>query len=201
MEPILSPGTGWIEVICGGMFSGKTEELLRRVRRAQIAGQRIRLFKPDIDTRYHATAIVSHDQTLLEATPVPNSDAVYLLSAEAEVVAMDEAQFFDEGIVEVADRLANAGKRVIIAGLDMDYRGRPFGPMPYLMAIAEFVTKLHAVCARTGGLAHYSYRKASTSETVLPGGQQLYEPVSRQVFYRLRAHYQSVGDGAGGGGA
>lgn len=193
MEPILLPGTGWIEVICGGMFSGKTEELLRRVRRAQIAGQQVRLFKPDIDTRYHPSAVVSHDQTLLEAIPVSNSDALYLMSAEAQVVAVDEAQFFDEGIVSVLDRLADAGKRVIVAGLDMDYRGRPFGPMPYLMAIAEFVTKLHAVCVRTGGLAHYSHRKAPTEAPILPGGGSLYEPVSRQVFCQLRAQWAEDG--------
>lgn len=187
MEPILPPGTGWIEVICGGMFSGKTEELLRRVRRAHIAGQTVRLFKPDLDTRYHPTAVVSHDQNFLEAQPVPNSAAIYLLSSDAQVIAIDEAQFFDEGIVEVVDRLADEGKRVIVAGLDMDYRGRPFGPMPYLMAIAEFVTKLHAVCARTGLLAHYSYRRSGGGETVQPGGVELYEPVSRKAFYELRA--------------
>ncbi|MCX7979920.1 MAG: thymidine kinase [Bacteroidia bacterium] len=186
MEPLFPEGAGWIEVICGGMFSGKTEELLRRIRRAQIAGQRIRLFKPDHDTRYHPTAIVSHDQTLLEAQPVPNSDAIYLLSTDAQVVGIDEAQFFDKGIVTVVDRLADEGKRVIIAGLDMDYLGRPFGPMPYLMAIAEFITKLHAVCVRTGGLAHYSHRRIPEGDTVQVGGKELYEPVSRQVFRHLR---------------
>lgn len=192
MEPILPPGMGWIEVICGGMFSGKTEELLRRVRRAQIAGQTTYLFKPDLDTRYHPTAIVSHDQNLLHAQPVPNADAIYLLSTNADVVAIDEAQFFDEGIVEVVDRLADEGKRVIVAGLDMDYRGRPFGPMPYLMAIAEFVTKLHAVCTRTGMLAHYSYRKFQGNETILPGSSEIYEPVSRKAFRELGA--KCVGD-------
>ncbi|MEN2993260.1 MAG: thymidine kinase [Bacteroidia bacterium] len=190
MEPILPPGTGWIEVICGGMFSGKTEELLRRIRRAQIAGQRIRLFKPDIDQRYHPTAVVSHNNIALDAQPVPNSDAIYLLSAEADVVGIDEAQFLDMGIVEVANRLADEGKRVIVAGLDMDYRGRPFGPMPYLMAVAEFVSKLHAVCVYTGGLAHYSLRHASPEEsTVVLGGKELYQPVSRKVFCSLRQRY------------
>lgn len=189
MEPILPPGTGWIEVICGGMFSGKTEELLRRVRRAQIAGQVVRLFKPDLDTRYHPTAVVSHDQNLLHAQPVPNADALYLLSSDAQVVAIDEAQFFDDRLVMVADRLADEGKRVIIAGLDMDYRGRPFGPMPYLMAIAEFVTKLHAVCTRTGLLAHYSFRKLSEGDTVLPGGAEVYEPLSRKAFCELGGKY------------
>ncbi|MEN3040929.1 MAG: thymidine kinase [Bacteroidia bacterium] len=187
MEPILPPGTGWIEVICGGMFSGKTEELLRRVRRAQIAGQKVFLFKPDIDTRYHPLEVVSHDQNSLQAYPVPNSDSLYLMSSEADVVAVDEAQFFDEGIVEVVDRLADEGKRVIIAGLDMDYCGRPFGPMPSLMAIAEFVTKLHAVCTRTGLLAHYSYRRVRSEGTILPGGAEIYEPVSRKAFYELGA--------------
>ncbi|MCX7607388.1 MAG: thymidine kinase [Bacteroidia bacterium] len=190
MEPIFPYDTGWIEVICGGMFSGKTEELLRRVRRAQIAGQRVRLFKPDIDVRYHPTAVVSHDQSLLEAQPVPNSDAIYLLSADAQVIGIDEAQFLDMGIVEVANRLADSGKRVIIAGLDMDYRGRPFGPMPSLMAVAEFVTKLHAICVRTGGVAHYSYRRPVRGETILPGAGELYEPVSRRAFCELRAYYE-----------
>ncbi|MCX8113261.1 MAG: thymidine kinase [Bacteroidia bacterium] len=185
MEPLPLVGTGWIEVICGGMFSGKTEELLRRVRRAQIAGQKVALFKPDLDTRYHPTDIVSHDQTRLHAQPVPNADAIYLLSSEADVVAIDEGQFFDEGIVRIADRLADEGKRVIVAGLDMDYRGQPFGPMPYLMAIAEFVTKLHAICTRTGLIAHYSYRKIEGSETILPGGTEMYEPLSRRAFCEL----------------
>ncbi|MCS6790873.1 MAG: thymidine kinase [Bacteroidia bacterium] len=186
MEPILPSDAGWIEVICGGMFSGKTEELLRRVRRAQIAGQSVRLFKPDIDTRYHPTDVVSHDETRLEAQPVPNADAIYLLSSNIQVVAIDEAQFFDNRIVEVVNQLADEGKRVIVAGLDMDYQGRPFGPMPYLMAIAEFVTKLHAICVYTGGMAHYSYRKVEEGSLVLPGGKETYQPVSRRVFYRLR---------------
>lgn len=175
-------------MITGGMFSGKTEELLRRVRRVQLAGQTVRLFKPDIDTRYHPTAIVSHDQTRLEALPVPTSQSLYLLSSDAQVVAIDEAQFFDMGIVEVADRLADEGKRVIIAGLDMDYRGRPFGPMPYLMAIAEFVTKLHAICVYTGELAHYSHRKEPSEEQIRLGHKDVYEPVSRRIFrqWRLR---------------
>ncbi|MDT7942623.1 MAG: thymidine kinase [Bacteroidota bacterium] len=188
MEPVGLIQGGWIEVITGGMFSGKTEELLRRVRRVQLAGQTVRLFKPDIDTRYHPTAIVSHDQTRLEALPVPNSQSLYLLSSDAQVVAIDEAQFFDMGIVEVADRLADEGKRVIIAGLDMDYRGRPFGPMPYLMAIAEFVTKLHAICVYTGELAHYSHRKEPSEEQIRLGHKDVYEPVSRRIFrqWRLR---------------
>lgn len=187
MEPLFSSSTGWIEVICGGMFSGKTEELLRRIRRAQIAGQQVLLLKPDVDTRYHPKAIVSHDKTTLDAQPVPNSDALYLLSTPYEVIGIDEAQFFDLGIVDVANRLADEGKRVIVAGLDMDYRGRPFGPMPYLMAIAEFVTKLHAICVYTGGLAHYSYRRTpENDDLILLGSQQQYEPVSRKVFSQLR---------------
>jgi thymidine kinase len=173
------------------MFSGKTEELLRRIRRAYIAGQSVRLFKPDLDVRYHPTDVVSHDQTSLAAQPIPNSDALYLLSADAQVIGIDEAQFFDEGIVEVVNRLADEGKRVVIAGLDMDYQGKPFGPMPYLMAVAEFVTKLHAVCVRTGGLAHYSYRRRAEGEVILPGGGELYEPVSRQVFCQLRQREQA----------
>lgn len=182
MEPVAGLGSGWIEVITGGMFSGKTEELLRRVRRAQLAGQRVALFKPHIDQRYHPTAIVSHDQTALEAQPVESAHAIYLLSTDIQVVAIDEAQFFDETIVEVSDRLADEGKRVIIAGLDMDYRGRPFGPMPYLMAIAEFVTKLHAICIHTGQVAHYSHRKEASPDTIRIGSQALYEPVSRRIF-------------------
>jgi len=195
MEPLFSPGTGWIEVICGGMFSGKTEELLRRIRRAQIAGQKVCLLKPNLDTRYHPTAVVSHDKTALDAQPVPNSDALYLLSTPYDVIGIDEAQFFDLGIVEVVNRLADEGKRVIIAGLDMDYRGRPFGPMPYLMAIAEFVTKLHAICVYTGGLAHYSYRRTpENDEVILLGSQERYEPVSRKVFCQLRQQGRLSGE-------
>ncbi len=186
MEPVAGLGDGWIEVITGGMFSGKTEELLRRVRRAQLAGQRVALFKPLIDQRYHPTAIVSHDQTALEAQPVESAQAIYLLSTDIQVVAIDEAQFFDQTIIEITNRLADEGKRVIIAGLDMDYRGRPFGPMPYLMAIAEFVTKLHAICVHTGQIAHYSYRKDADTGTIRLGSHELYEPVSRRVFRQYR---------------
>ncbi len=187
MEPLFSPGTGWIEVICGGMFSGKTEELLRRIRRAQIAGQRVLLVKPEVDTRYHPKAIVSHDYTTLEAQPLPNAEALYALSEPYQVIGIDEAQFFDLGIVDVVNQLADEGKRVIVAGLDMDYRGRPFGPMPYLLAIAEFVTKLHAICVHTGQLAHYSYRRTpENDDLILLGSQRQYEPVSRKVFVQLR---------------
>jgi thymidine kinase len=186
MEPIVPLQGGWIEVITGGMFSGKTEELLRRVRRVQLAGQVVRLFKPAIDTRYHPQAVVSHDQSRLDAQPVANAHSLYLLSSDAQVVAIDEAQFFEMDVVDIVDRLADEGKRVIIAGLDMDYRGRPFGPMPYLMAIAEFVTKLHAICVHTGELAHYSHRKALDSQQIQLGHGDLYEPVSRAVFRQWR---------------
>ena len=175
---------GWIEVICGSMFSGKTEELIRRLKRAQFAKQRVEIFKPQIDTRYDEEHVVSHDSNQIRSTPVPSSEQIKLLTAEVDVVGIDEAQFFDEGIVSVCNDLANRGIRVIVAGLDMDFKGNPFGPMPALMATAEYVTKVHAVCTKTGNLAHYSFRRSANDELVVLGETDIYEPLSRAAYYR-----------------
>ncbi|MES2487513.1 MAG: thymidine kinase [Bacteroidota bacterium] len=174
---------GWIEVICGSMFSGKTEELIRRLKRAQFAKQKVEIFKPSIDTRYHEEMVVSHDANEIRSTPVTSSASMKLLAQGCEVVGIDEAQFFDDGIVAVCNELANSGIRVIVAGLDMDFKGNPFGPMPALMATAEYVTKVHAVCTRTGNLANYSYRKAASNNLVLLGETEEYEPLSRAAYY------------------
>ncbi|CAA0157155.1 thymidine kinase [Tenacibaculum maritimum] len=180
---------GWIEVICGSMFSGKTEELIRRLKRAQFAKQRVEIFKPAVDTRYDDDEVVSHNENRIRSTPVPASSNIRLLANNVDVVGIDEAQFFDEEIVAVCNDLANRGVRVIVAGLDMDFKGNPFGPMPALMATAEYVTKVHAVCTRTGNLAHYSFRKAQSDDLVLLGETQEYEPLSRAAYYKaLRAH-------------
>jgi thymidine kinase len=190
LEPAHLPNdSGWIEVICGSMFSGKTEELIRRLRRAQIAGQSLQIFKPAIDTRYSTQAIVSHNKTEFASIPVHNSQQILLYATDIQVIGIDEAQFFDEGIVEVANELANQGKRIIIAGLDMDSEGKPFGPMPYLLATAEYVTKLHAICKRSGTLAHYSYRKIPSEQQVLLGEKDIYEPVSRKVFWEMKRKF------------
>jgi thymidine kinase len=173
---------GWIEVIAGCMFSGKTEELIRRINRATIAGQHVEIFKPAIDTRYDEVNVVSHDAKRVRSTPVNFANDILLLAANCDVVGIDEAQFFDPYIVHVCNTLANAGKRVIVAGLDMDFEGKPFGPMPNLLAIAEFVTKLHAICKQTGGLASYSYRLIEGDEQVLLGEHQQYEARSRKAF-------------------
>jgi thymidine kinase len=175
---------GWIEVICGSMFSGKTEELIRRLRRAQFANQKVEIFKPAIDVRYDEEKVVSHDANEIHSTPVPASSNIPLLATGCQVVGIDEAQFFDDGIVDVCNNLANRGIRVIVAGLDMDFKGNPFGPMPALMATAEYVTKVHAVCTRTGNLAQYSYRKTSNDSVVMLGEQQEYEPLSRGAYYK-----------------
>ncbi|MCR5394991.1 MAG: thymidine kinase [Bacteroidales bacterium] len=177
---------GGIEVICGSMFSGKTEELIRRVKRAQIARQKICIFKPTIDIRYSHEDVVSHNRNTITAIPVEHSRLILRMSKEADVVAVDEAQFFDEGIVEVCNELANMGKRVIIAGLDMDYLGHPFGPMPSLLAIAEEVYKTRAICMRCGGLATYSYRLADNNQQVLLGEQGEYMPLCRACFQELQ---------------
>lgn len=174
---------GWIEVICGPMFSGKTEELIRRLRRAKIAKQRVEIFKPTVDTRYHDNDIVSHDANAISSTAVESSSNIELLAHNAQVVGIDEAQFFDDGIVDVCNALANKGIRVIVAGLDLDFQGKPFGPMPNLLATAEFVTKLHAVCTHTGDLAHFSLRKTVDEKRILLGELEAYEPVSRATFY------------------
>lgn len=177
--------TGWIEVICGSMFSGKTEELIRRLKRAQIAKQRVEIFKPAIDTRYDDEAVVSHDANTIKSTPVESSSNILLMADGMNVVGIDEAQFFDDGIVDVCNQLANNGTRVIVAGLDMDFSGKPFGPMPYLMATAEYVTKVHAICVKTGNLAHYSHRIIPNKKQILLGEKEEYEPVSRAAFLEL----------------
>ncbi|MBS1525557.1 MAG: thymidine kinase [Bacteroidetes bacterium] len=175
---------GSIEVICGSMFSGKTEELIRRLRRAQIARLSVEIFKPRTDTRFDEAAVVSHNSTSIHSTPVDNSSAILLLGSDVQVVGIDEAQFFDSELPNVCTILANRGVRVIVAGLDMDYRGEPFGPMPRLMAIAESVTKVQAVCVKCGNPAHYSYRLAPGNETILLGEKESYEPRCR-VCYNL----------------
>jgi thymidine kinase len=182
-EPSLAPREfGWIEVVCGGMFSGKTEELIRRAKRAHIAGQRVVVVKPALDKRYSDSEVVSHNETALPSILVDTADQIVLLTGEAKVVCIDEAQFFDDRVVEVANSLANDGKRVIVAGLDMDFKGNPFGPMPYLLAIAEYVTKLHAVCAESGTMAHYSQRVVEKEDQVLVGEYDAYEPRARHCF-------------------
>ena len=175
---------GWIEVICGSMFSGKTEELIRRLKRAQFAKQRVEIFKPALDTRYDEDEVVSHNDNRIRSTPVPSSANIRLLANDVDVVGIDEAQFFDEEIVAVCNDLANRGIRVIVAGLDMEFKGNPFGPMPALMATAEYVTKVHAVCTHTGNLANYSFRKAQNDELVLLGEVNEYEPLSRAAYYK-----------------
>ena len=177
---------GWIEVICGSMFSGKTEELIRRLKRAQFARQKVEIFTPSIDTRYAEDAVTSHDSNQIRSTPVPAAANIPILADNCDVVGIDEAQFFDDEIVKVCNDLANRGVRVIVAGLDMDYKGNPFGPMPALMATAEYVTKVHAICTRTGNLAHYSYRKAKSEALVLLGETEEYEPLSRAAFYKTQ---------------
>lgn len=174
---------GWIEVISGSMFSGKTEELIRRLKRAQFARQKVEIFKPTIDTRYHEEMVISHDANEIRSTPVESAAMMRILAQGCDVVGIDEAQFFDDEIVSVCNDLANSGVRVIVAGLDMDFKGNPFGPMPALMATAEYVTKVHAVCTRTGNLAHYSFRKANNDNLVLLGETEEYEPLSRAAYY------------------
>lgn len=175
---------GWIEVICGSMFSGKTEELIRRLKRAQFAKQKVEIFKPIVDTRYHVEKVISHDENEIRSTPVPAAANIRLLADDCDVVGIDEAQFFDDEIVTVCNDLANMGIRVVVAGLDMDFKGNPFGPMPALMATAEYVTKVHAICTRTGNLANYSYRKSNNDKLVLLGETEEYEPLSRAAFYK-----------------
>ncbi|MCC7520204.1 MAG: thymidine kinase [Flavobacteriaceae bacterium] len=175
---------GWIEVICGSMFSGKTEELIRRLKRAQFAKQRVEIFKPAIDTRYDDVHVVSHDSNQIRSTPVPSAEQIRLLTSEVDVVGIDEAQFFDDEIIHVCNDLANRGIRVIVAGLDMDFMGKPFGPMPALMATAEYVTKVHAVCTRTGNLAHYSHRTSQSKDLVVLGETDIYEPLSRAAYFK-----------------
>lgn len=177
-----SKQSGWMEVICGSMFSGKTEELIRRLRRAEMAGQKVEIFKPQIDTRYDEVEVVSHNQNKIMSTPVSSSNEILLLGSTCDVIGIDEAQFFDDGITDVANQLANNGVRAVIAGLDMDFLGRPFGPMPALMATAEYVTKVHAICKKTGNLANYSMRTSASKDLVELGETDSYEAVSRRVF-------------------
>ena len=173
---------GSIEVITGSMFSGKTEELIRRLRRAQFAGLKVEIFKPSLDNRYSETRVVSHDDKSIISTPVDNASAILLLAGDVNVVGIDEAQFFDNSIVEVCNTLADNGIRLVIAGLDMDFMGKPFGPMPALLAIAEYVTKVHAICMRCGNLAQYSFRKSGDEQVVLLGEKKLYEPLCRNCY-------------------
>jgi thymidine kinase len=173
---------GWIEVICGSMFSGKTEELIRRLRRARIANLRVGIFKPQTDNRYHAENIVSHDENSIISIPVASAKAILEAVSAVDVVGIDEAQFFDETLPDVCDTLAFQGARVIVAGLDMDYLGRAFGPVPVLLAKAEYITKLHAICMQCGNIANYSYRKTGNAEQLLVGDKDLYEPRCRLCY-------------------
>lgn len=176
---------GRIEVVCGSMFSGKTEELIRRMRRAKFAKQTVEIFKPAIDTRYSDTEVVSHDSHSIMSTPVDSSSSILLLSSDIEVVGVDEAQFFDEGLVDVCNELANRGIRVIVAGLDMDFKGKPFGPMPALCAVADEVTKVHAICVKCGALAYVSHRLVDNDKRVMLGEQTVYEPLCRECYKQV----------------
>ena len=176
---------GSVEVIAGSMFSGKTEELIRRLRRAKFAGLRVEIFKPAVDVRYSETKVVSHDENSIMSTPVENASSILLLASGVEVVGIDEAQFFDESLIEVCTKLADAGTRVIVAGLDMDFSGRPFGPMPSLMAVAEYISKVHAICVRCGNLANYSHRKTKSEKVVVLGEKDIYEPLCRSCYIKL----------------
>jgi thymidine kinase len=177
---------GSIEVIAGSMFSGKTEELIRRLRRAMFAGLKVEIFKPSIDTRYSKDRVVSHDEKSIISSPVENASSILLLASGVEVVGIDEAHFFDSSLVEVCTRLADAGTRVIVAGLDMDFAGNPFGPIPALMAVAEYISKVHAICVRCGNLANYSYRKVKDDTLVMLGEKDIYEPICRSCYIKSR---------------
>jgi len=182
-----SSGRGWVEVITGSMFSGKTEELIRRLKRSMIAQQKVEIFKPRIEARYSKEEVVSHDENSIRSTPVDSASKILLLSGEVEVVGVDEVQFFDEGIVDVCVKLADSGVRVIAAGLDMDFRGNPFGPMPRLLAIAEYVTKVHAICVRCGRLANYTHRLSEDDKLIVLGETDIYEPLCRVCFAREKS--------------
>lgn len=184
IEPNISgERRGWIEVVCGSMFSGKTEELIRRLKRAKIANLRVEIFKPKIDTRYDEQNIVSHDENAIVSTPIDNSQTILLLANEVDVVGIDEAQFFDDQLPEVCEQLASKGIRVIVAGLDMDYLRKPFGQMPHLLAKADYITKLHAICVKCGNIANYSYRKTTQNGQVVLGEKDIYEPRCRHCYY------------------
>ncbi|MDA3817394.1 MAG: thymidine kinase [Prolixibacteraceae bacterium] len=178
------PQRGWIEVICGSMFSGKTEELIRRLNRARIAKQQVEIFKPVVDVRYSEEDVVSHDETSIRSTPVDTASNIILLAGDVDVVGIDEAQFFDEGLIEVCNKLANMGIRVIVAGLDMDFKGEPFGPIPRIAAVAEYVTKVHAICMRCGSLANFSHRLSTDEKLVVLGEKKEYEPLCRECFQK-----------------
>jgi len=178
---------GWIEVICGSMFSGKTEELIRRLKRAKISRQKVEIFKPSVDVRYHIENVVSHDSTSIPSTPVESAQQILLMAGDVDVIGIDEAQFFDNGLASVCDKLANSGIRVIVAGLDMDYLGNPFGPIPGLMAMAEYVTKVHAICIRCGNLAQYSHRTIAGDKLVVLGETDSYEPLCRRCYQEERS--------------
>jgi thymidine kinase len=176
---------GWIEVVCGSMFSGKTEELIRRLKRARFANLKVEIFKPAIDVRYDAEDIVSHDENVIKSTPVSSSDNILLLAHDVDVVGIDEAQFFDDQIIHVCKELSGNGVRVIVAGLDMDFRGKPFGPMPALMSMAEYVTKVHAICMQCGNLANFSHRFVENEKVVMLGEKESYEPLCRSCFNKV----------------
>lgn len=173
---------GWIEVICGSMFSGKTEELIRRLKRARIANQRVEIFKPKIDSRYHEENVISHDRSAITSMAVESSSSILLYATDVDVVGIDEAQFFDAELPNVCNQLADSGIRVVIAGLDMDFKGNPFGPMPQLLACAEYVTKVHAICVNCGNLAHNSHRKVISEALVVLGETESYEPLCRECY-------------------
>ena len=180
------PSRGWIEVICGSMFSGKTEELIRRLKRAEFAKQSVEIFKPSIDIRYDEEEVVSHDSNTIKSTPVPSSSNIRILAQNVDVIGIDEAQFFDDELINVCNDLANMGIRVIVAGLDMDYAGKPFGPIPGLLATAEYVTKVHAICMKCGNLAQNSHRFGKNESLVLLGETEEYEPLCRACFSKNR---------------
>ena len=188
MLPIIHHHAGWVEVICGSMFSGKTEELIRRLRRAQIARQKVEIFKPKIDTRFSEDHIVSHNEDKIPSIVVENAKEIFEIALEAQVIGIDEVQFFGKDIVQVCQKLANMGKRVIVAGLDQDYRGEPFEPIPQLLALAEYITKAHAICVICGNPANHTYRTSESTEKVVIGANDIYEARCRTCFVPPQSH-------------
>ncbi|WP_321371573.1 thymidine kinase [uncultured Draconibacterium sp.] len=178
---------GTIEVVAGSMFSGKTEELIRRLKRAKIAKQKVEIYKPMVDVRYSETEVVSHDENAIRSTPVENSANILLLAGDVDVIGIDEAQFFDKGLIDVVTKLANMGIRVIVAGLDMDFKGVPFGPIPGLMAVADYITKVHAICVRCGSIAQFSHRLSEKEQVVLLGEKDIYEPLCRSCYNKAKS--------------
>jgi thymidine kinase len=184
IEPFSGSGRkGWIEVVCGSMFSGKTEELIRRLKRAHIANKRVEIFKPAVDTRYDVVNVVSHDSNSIRSTPILHSENILLLAEGIDVVGVDEAQFMDMELPNVCEQIAQKGTRVIVAGLDMDFEGKPFGPVPHLLSIADYITKVHAICVKCGDIAHFSYRTSLDKSKILLGEKDSYEPRCRSCFY------------------